>query len=550
MWRAAEGHSIESFPDLSEAEAERASAQARSELAALRTVNVESLPHEFALTVKLVGFQLEIEAQTADRYWLAQDYGMFPATFPVGPYGGGYLFNVVSKIFTSFSFSRSGDCDRYLALIEDYAGLVEQMGIKLTDQAAREIRIPQPSLRAARNLIGAQVGAAQRDLRIEPYRIAAVADRARSGFADTVTTRIEERLVPALVKILEVLGPEYGARAPEGVGMGQYKDGGRTYESLVAEHLSMSMTVEAIHRAGHDRMARIQDEMAQIRGDLGYVDRNAFHHFLLSDSAWVAETAEQVQARFDSAIHRIEPEIASLFHFKPVARYRSARLDPTLEGGMTYGYYQEPTAWHPDGVYYFNGSNLSERTLATAPSLIFHELIPGHHFHIASQKENQLLHPLRQSLLFNAFNEGWAEYSATLAGEIGMYADPCERYGRLLFDAFLTTRLVVDTGLNALDWSLEQGRQYMRDHTIMSESEIQSETLRYSTDIPAQSLAYKVGEIKILELRKRARDVLGSHFNIRDFHDAVLGSGGMPLEVLDWHVHSWLTARAQSVSNS
>jgi uncharacterized protein (DUF885 family) len=182
--------------------------------------------------------------------------------------------------------------------------------------------------------------------------------------------------------------------------------------------------------------------------------------------------------------------------------------------------------------------------LATAAPLIYHELIPGHHFHIATQRENELLHPLRQSMLFTAFNEGWAEYAATLAGELGMYADPCERYGRLLNDAPLTCRLVVDTGMNALGWTLDQARRYMRDHTIMSEAEINSETLRYSTDIPAQGLAYKIGELKIHELRNRARASLGKEFDLRTFHDAVLGSGGMPLEILDWHVDCWLAEKA------
>jgi uncharacterized protein (DUF885 family) len=308
------------------------------------------------------------------------------------------------------------------------------------------------------------------------------------------------------------------------------------------------MTIEAVHQTGHDRMARLEGEMAQIRGSLGYPGRAEFHRYLMSDPAWVAQSETAVHARFEAAIRRIEPQIDNLFHFKPTARYRIARLDPGLEGGMAFGFYQEPTVGHPDGVYYFNGSNLSERTLATAASLIYHELIPGHHFHIASQKENGLLHPLRQNLLFNAFNEGWAEYTATLAGEIGMYVDPREQYGRLLFDAFLTCRLVVDTGMNALGWSLEQARQYMRAHTIMSEAEISAETVRYSTDIPAQSLAYKIGEIKMLELRMRARATLGDRFDIRDFHDAVLGSGGMPLEVLDWHVNWWLGVQTQGNS--
>lgn len=538
MQRVNEGRQIECFPDLSEAEAERTASDARTALAAIDAVDIEALPHQVAVTVKLARFQLRIEAQASSRYWLVQNYGMFPAMFPVNPYGSGYLLSVVLKTFTAFVFSRPGDGDRYLALIEDYARLLGQMRQKLSDQAARGIRIPQPALAGMRALVVNQADAAQEALKVASTRFGVIA--APRSFADLLARRIEDRVAPAFAALLDAIGEDYAARAPQKVGLGQFKDGAGIYQALVAEHLSLPMTIEAVHQAGHDRMAQLEAEMAQIRGSLGYADRAKFHHFLTTDPAWVARSEADVQARFDMAIRRIEPKMEELFHFKPAARYRTARLDPKLEAGMTYGYYQWPMAGHPDGVYYFNGSNVSARTLATTSALIFHELLPGHHLHIASQKENGLLHPLRQNLLFTAFNEGWAEYAATLAGEIGMYPDPCERYGRLLNDAFLTCRLVVDTGMNALAWPLEQARQYLRDNTILSEAEIHSETLRYSTDIPAQSLAYKMGEIKMHELRDRARAALGGRFDLRDFHNAVLGSGGMPLEVLDWHVNRWL----------
>jgi uncharacterized protein (DUF885 family) len=538
LLRVAEGRSIEGFPDLSEIEAARTAGQARSAIVEIDAIDTETLPHQLALTVKVARFQLHIEAQAGDRHWLAQNSGSFPAMFPIGTYGAGYLFTTVLKTFTDFVFSRSGDCDRYLALIEDCAELVGQMRQRLIDQAARGIRIPQPALPGMRALVAGQANAARERLRVNPTRLGAVS--AHANFADVVSRRIEERVSPAFATLLESIGHDYGARSPENVGMGQFKDGAHIYESLVAEHVSMPITIDAVHRIGHVHMERVENQMAEIRGSLGYSAREPFHRYLLTDHAWVARSASEVQARFDAAIRRVEPRIDALFHFKPAARYRTARLDPTLEAGMTNGYYQDPIVGHPDGVYYFNGSNLSEQTLATAPSLIFHELIPGHHFHFASQKENGLLHPLRQNLFFNAFNEGWAEYAATLAGELDMYAGPYERYGRLLMDAFVICRLVVDTGMNALGWPLERARAYIRKHTILSESEILSETLRYSTDIPAQGLAYKMGEIKMLELRQQARDTFGDHFDIRDFHDTVLRSGGMPLEVLDWHVNAWL----------
>src|SRR5690606_23859972 len=142
----------------------------------------------------------------------------------------------------------------------------------------------------------------------------------------------------------------------------------------------------------------------------------------------------------------------------------------------------------------------------------------------------------RTHAFVNAYNEGWAEYAATLAGEVGMYQEPEERYGRLIMDAFLTCRLVVDTGMNALSWTLDQARDYMREHSGMSETEIRTETLRYSCDIPGQSLAYKLGDTRMLEMREKMRSSLGPRFDIRDFHEAVLGPGSLPLDDLVWHV--------------
>jgi uncharacterized protein (DUF885 family) len=544
LLRVIEGRPIERFPDLSEAAAERTATQARAELARLQRIDCDRLPHQLALTSKIARFVLSVEAQAADRYWLAHDCGMyFPAMFPIGSFGSGLLFTYAAKIFTSFSFSSPGDGDRYLALLEDYATLIDQMREKLLGQQARGIRIPQASLPGMRALVTSQAEAARKELKVHPMRLRAAALPA--DFSETVAHRLERRLALAFALLLETIGPDYAAHAPETVGMAQFKDGLGIYETLVSEHLSLPMTIDAVHKAGHDRMARLEDEMTEIRNRLGKSDRKRFHLSLLTDPAWCAHSPADVQARFESAVRRIEPHIDSLFRFKPAARYRVARLDPKLETTMTYGYFQDPIAGHPDGVYYFNGSNVSERSLVTAPALIYHELVPGHHFHWATQTENELLHPLRKYLMFGAFNEGWAEYAATLAGEVGMYGDPRERYGRLLNDAFLTSRLVVDTGMNALGWSLDKARLYMRDHSIMSEAEIASESLRYSTDIPAQSLTYKIGEIKMHELRKRTRSALGERFDIRDFHDAVLRSGAMPLDILEWHVDHWLESQAE-----
>jgi uncharacterized protein (DUF885 family) len=199
---------------------------------------------------------------------------------------------------------------------------------------------------------------------------------------------------------------------------------------------------------------------------------------------------------------------------------------------MTFGYYAPPTPGNPVGRFLINIDNVSRSAMPYAASLNYHELVPGHHLHFASQAENAALHPLRSYGFVNAFNEGWAKYAATLAGEIGMYEAPEERFGRLIMDAFAICRLVVDTGMNALGWSLEQARDYMRANAFLSEAEIRSESIRYSCDIPAQGLPYKLGEYFLAEQREVMRAALGDSFDIREFHDAMLRPGALPLPLV------------------
>jgi uncharacterized protein (DUF885 family) len=174
--------------------------------------------------------------------------------------------------------------------------------------------------------------------------------------------------------------------------------------------------------------------------------------------------------------------------------------------------------------------------LINVASLTYHELMPGHHLHFASQQENALLHSFRKHSFVNAYNEGWAEYAATFAGEIGLYERPEEQYGRLTWEALFTCRLVVDTGMNALGWSLDRAREYMREHSGLPETDIASELLRYSCDIPAQSLAYKLGDAQIIALREEMRRALGERFEIKHFHSAILSPGALPMADLKWHV--------------
>jgi uncharacterized protein (DUF885 family) len=214
---------------------------------------------------------------------------------------------------------------------------------------------------------------------------------------------------------------------------------------------------------------------------------------------------------------------------------------------MTFGYYAEPSPGRPVGIYFFNGSHLTERSMFKAGPLILHELIPGHHFQLNLTAEDRALPELRRHTPLPAYSEGWADYSSQLGEEMGVYRDDYDRYALLAQNMHQSVRLVVDTGIHAMRWSRSKVVEYMRQHELESETQIESESLRYSMGEPAQALAYSVGSRKILELRSRAEKALGTSFDQREFHQWILGSGPMPLEVLDEHVQ-WCIEQAKKKS--
>jgi uncharacterized protein (DUF885 family) len=348
---------------------------------------------------------------------------------------------------------------------------------------------------------------------------------------------------PAFERIAASLEGDYLKAAPAGVGLSQYPGGREYYRFLVRRETTTELSPRQIHDIGLREVARIDAEMAAIRASLGFRGTaQEFHATLRADRRFYATTPDEVRARYMGHLARIEPLIDQWFNRRPRAVGDAQRLAPELEPTMTYGYYQQPSATDTMGHYRFNGSRLDERSQINSAAVIYHELVPGHHFHFNLQRENTELPAYRRGAFLNAFVEGWGEYSSTVAGEMGMYGDPYDRYGRLFLEMFLTTRLVVDTGLNEYGWSRDSAIAFMRPRVAESVTQLETETLRYSTDIPAQALGYKLGALEILRLREEARQALGARFDIRRFHDVVLGSGSLPLSVLAWKVRRWIEA--------
>ncbi len=531
--------SMERLPDLSLDGAVAKSQAAKALIARIDALDATGLPAPITAALAQARYGADVRQHAGDWYWTVVDpadigfYGLF---LPTG-YCGGFLLNFVFGSLAGMPVERSGDFDRYLGLLDDLATLVDQMAARTRGQAERGMSMPKPQIAPARALV-AGVRARLRPARgrgrlpVPP----AWASRGES-FRDEVARRIERQLEPAFDRLAAIFDARYEASAPDAVGLSQYPDGAAIYRELIRLHTTLPLSPEEVHATGLRRLETIRADMRALRASVGLEhDAPAYLERARSDPRYAAATSDDVAAVFRRYIDRMDGVFDRAFHARSSTPHGVAPLPDALQASMTFGYYDAARPGQATGRFLFNASHLTKTALVNVAALTYHELVPGHHQHLASQAENEALHPVGRFAFCNAFNEGWAEYAATLAGELGLYAEPEERYGRLMMDAFLTSRLVVDTGMNALGWTLEAARQFMRDLGTVSEAEICSETLRYACDIPAQALAYKLGDTEMLRLRERMRSLRAERFDLRDFHQAVLAYGAMPLPDLAAHL--------------
>ena len=525
--RLSMGLPVEELPDLSEARA-RSDARFGAALAEkLRGLRPHELSHQESLSLAMLRLEAEELAHSARDWWL---------TFPVTPYAS--PLRVVHQAFTGWKFRGSEDLDRYAVLLSRYAAFIRQMEDKLRAQEKRGIRLPRGEVELVALTYRAAIAEPPASLFfVPPERLEATREVDRGPFTRRVESLIASRINPALESLAAYVTGEYAAKAPSAVGLSQYRGGKAYYRRLVRRHTTLDVTPEEVHRLGVAEVERLNRELEEIRVAVGFAGSlTDFRRHLRADPRFIPSSPEEIGERLLAAQKRIEPKIPLYFGETPRAPAGIRRLASTLEGSMTYGYYQPPTAADRRGYYYYNGSSLADRSLLNAAALVYHELVPGHHFQRALQHENRDLPSFRREASWTAYTEGWGEYASSLAGEMGMYEDPYDKAGRLMMDVFLSARLVVDTGMNALGWTRARAIEYMKANTLESEAQIATEILRYSCDIPGQALAYKMGAARIRELRGRAERELGRAFNVRRFHDAVLGSGPMPLAVLERHV--------------
>jgi uncharacterized protein (DUF885 family) len=371
------------------------------------------------------------------------------------------------------------------------------------------------------------------------------ADRARLRTAHA--TVIRDQIFPAYRRLRTFLQNEYLPRARDGVGLVHMQGGERLYNHLIQQSTTLPVTANQVHDLGLSEVARIRGEMDAIRRRVGFRGTLAqFFEHLRTSPQFSPPSAEWLRDRYYAIGRQVDARIGELFSTLPRTRLEVRQVEAFREANEAAGSYQDGT---PDGtrpgIFYFNAYNLPQLRTYGMETLYLHEGAPGHHFQISLANENTDLPNFMRFGGNTAYVEGWALYAETLYDELGMETDPYQRFGGLNDEMLRAMRLVVDTGIHAKGWTREQAIRYMLDNSGLSETEVTSEVERYIA-IPGQALAYKLGQLKILELRARAEQALGPRFDIRDFHAQVLMTGSLPLTVLERKIDDWIATRRAS----
>ena len=522
--QVAAGRPAGAIPSRDLADLQREAAFAGAMLEELAAIPTSGLTDEERLTAGMLRWQL------ADKKTpLLGDDFLFP-----GPYSL-FELNFVKTALAANPLATPADQAAYLELLGSVAANLDATRARVERQTAKGIYMPRAQVpRTIKALEALRKQIAGYDKLAKPVP-AAFSARA---------TALNSANLAALDAMVATLGPAYVARASDRIGLAQYPGGKDYYRQLVRSYTTTDLAPEALAALGREGLARNKLELAAVAAKLGIAGgHEGLKHFANTDPGYFVKTPAEVAARYDRCTAQIAPLLPAWFDPLPKAPYAAVRLDPALEPGMTYGYYDQPTPERPTGEYRFNGANLDKRSQFNSCGIIFHELMPGHHLQIASQLENKSLPAFRRTASVGAYSEGWAEYASNLAIEMGAYPDPHDLLGRLMMNAQISSRLVVDVGLNHDGWSVDQARQFLRENTFISETEIEFDLFRYGTDIPGQALGYGAGLAEISALRRDVEKVSGKAFDIKQFHREMVGHGPLPMTVLRDHVMKTMAAK-------
>lgn len=458
------------------------------------------------------------------------------------------------------TFMQTGHTIKNRKTAENYVVRLEAMGPKLDAVTAETVRqaqagvvlpisLVEKSIQISRSTIAgpAAENALVKNFTAKAAELKDLDSAQREALTARAVAAVETGVYPAYERMIAMLEGQRAAAATQGAGVGRLPDGGALYALYLKQMTTTDYTADQIHQIGLDEVTRISAEMdAILKGQglttgtlaerLDVLNKRPDQLFPNTD-----EGRAQIIARYNEIMREIEALMPQYFNTIPPGQLRIERVPPALEAGAAGGSYQ-PAALDGSrpGTFYANLRDTAETPRYTMKTLAYHEGVPGHHFQLDTALHLKDLPIIRTMPLYTAYSEGWGLYAERLAAEIGMYKDdPLGDLGRLQAEIFRAVRLVVDTGLHAKGWSREQAIAYMVANTGMAETDVTTEIERYMA-LPGQACAYKIGQLKILELREHAKAELGDKFDIKAFHSVVLENGAVPLTTLERLVNEWI----------
>lgn len=436
------------------------------------------------------------------------------------------------------------DYENYIARLRDFRRYAGEH-VELMRRGLREGRtLPRVVLTGVGETLRPHIVAnPEESLLFAPFRNFpdAVPTGERARLTEAGRAAIRDSVVPAYRDFLVFMEGEYVPGARETIGASELPGGREYYAQRVRSYTTLDVTPEEVHARGLAEVARIRAEMEEVIRSTGFAgDFTAFLHHLRTDPRFYARSEGELMREVAYVLKRMDGELPRLFGRLPRMPYGIQEVPSYIAPRTTTAYYTRPAGdGTRPGIYWVNTYDLASRPLYEVEALSLHEAVPGHHLQIALQQELEGLPRFRRFSGFTAFTEGWGLYAERLGREVGFYTDPYSDFGRLTYEMWRACRLVVDTGMHALGWTRQQGIDFMAANTALTLLNITNEVDRYIA-WPAQALAYKTGEMKIRELRAEAERSLGADFDVRGFHDVVLGSGAVPLDVLEENVRGWI----------
>ena len=463
---------------------------------------------------------------------------------PVNQYDGIQLD--LAQLPQHTSFDTADDYDHYMARLSKVPRAFSQVMTNM--QTGMDDGRTQPEYLMEKVLAQTQGIAAQKPvdspfaqpLKKFPASVSA-ADQKR--ITEGVLNAIATQVLPSYQRFAKFLSGAYIPNCRKEPGVWALPDGDAYYAFLVRKSTTLDKSPAEIHQIGLDEVKRDEAEMLTIVHKLGFADLSTFAATLKANPKEHPASADALIAAYKGYIAQMEPRLPQLFGTLPKAKLEVVPMPAYMAPNQPQAFYDQGT---PDGKrpgnVDVNTYNWADRSLADVEAVAYHEGIPGHHLQISIAQEVTGLPAFRQQGYYTAYTEGWALYSERLGKEIGFYQDPYSDYGRLEADMWRAIRLVVDTGVHSQHWTRQQMVDYFHEHSAIDETNVQSEVDRYIA-WPAQALGYKMGQLKILELRERAKTALGPKFDLKAFHDVVLDSGALPMDVLDKQVDAWIAAQ-------